>query len=441
MRILVIGTGYVGLVSGTCFAEIGHEVVCLDHDSDKIKQLNKGKVPIFEPGLGQLIAKRKRIGNLHFTTKWKEALKDQEVVFLAVGTPTDPETGRANLSYLHSAVETLAQHLTQNITVVTKSTVPVGTGKHIKAMLEEKAPQYHCEVVSNPEFLREGSAVYDFMHPDRIIVGTGSERGKHIMQELYQPLANEGAPVLYMNIETAELTKYASNAFLATKIAFINEMADLCEGAGADIKTLVTGMAMDHRIGGKYMQPGPGFGGSCFPKDTSALTHIAQDCGTKTRIVEAVIEANDTRKKNMAKKIIHYMGGDVSGKTITVLGLTFKANTDDLRYSPSLVIIASLLEAGANIRCYDPMGMEHAQKEIRHDQLSFHGSSYEASTDSHAVVIATEWDEFAQLSPEQLAATVTTPTVIDLRNMLNKDAYEKAGFSYYRVGSQRSKKD
>jgi UDPglucose 6-dehydrogenase len=434
MKIVVIGTGYVGLVSGACFADMGHEVVCVDKNPEKITSLNKGKIPIYEPGLDAIVERNTENGRLTFSTTLKDVLHMAEVVLLAVGTPTDEKTGRADLKYIFAAAEEVAENLTHKVVIVTKSTVPVGTGKKVAKIFADKCPELECEVASNPEFLREGAAIDDFMKPDRIIIGAETIFSKNAMQRLYRKPIGEGTPILFTNIATAELIKYASNAFLATKIAFANEISDICEGVGANVDLVIKGMGMDHRIGGKYMKPGPGYGGSCFPKDTLALTYIAEDAGFPSRIVESVIDSNDDRRKRMVKKIIGACGGNVKGKKIAILGLTFKANTDDMRYSPSLIIIPELLKAGAEISVYDPEGMNEAKKELTQKEIHWCKDSYEAIKYADAMVILTEWDEFRELNLAKLKKALKSPLIIDLRNILNREELRDYGIEYVSVG-------
>lgn len=432
MKVVVIGTGYVGLVSGACLAELGSTIVCLDKDEGKIRDLKSGVIPIYEPGLEEVVSRNVGHERLSFSTDLKESLKDADAVLLAVGTPT--HEGKADLKYVFAAAEEVAEKLDRDIVMITKSTVPVGTGSKLAQILREKRPDLNCDVVSNPEFLREGSAVRDFLEPDRVVIGSNSDKGKELMQKLYRRLIGEGTPILFTNIPTAELIKYASNAYLATKIAFANEMADICEGVGADVELVIRGMGMDNRIGTKYMNPGPGFGGSCFPKDTVALTRIAADAGFRTQIVEAVVQANDRRKERMADKIIQASGGTVDGKNIAVLGLTFKANTDDMRYSPSLVIVPKLIEAGAVIQAYDPEGMQEAKKEFKTNKISYCSGMYEALNGADLMVILTEWDEFRKLDLSKLKASLKTGLVIDLRNILDAEDVRDAGLEYVCVG-------
>lgn len=434
MKIVVIGTGYVGLVSGSCFADMGHDVVCVDKDQNKVSRLKQGIIPIFEPGLEVIVKRNAEAGRLSFSSTLADVIDNTDVVLLAVGTPTDKETGRADLQYVMAAAEEVAKSLKNKAVIVTKSTVPVGTGKKVAAILEKYCPQLECDVASNPEFLREGAAIDDFMKPDRIIIGAETQFSKNSMQELYSKLIGEGTPILFTNIPTAELIKYASNAFLAMKIAFANEVSDICEGVGADIDLVVKGMGMDNRIGSKYMQPGPGYGGSCFPKDTLALTHIAHDSGFPTAIIEAVISSNDERRKRMVAKITSACGGYVNGRKIGVLGLTFKANTDDMRDSPSLVIVPALIEAGADVFVYDPEGMDEAKKELKQKTIKWCGSSEEVLEDADVAVILTEWDEFKQISADKFKSLLKTPLIVDLRNILDEESIKQAGIEYVSVG-------
>lgn len=435
MHIVMIGTGYVGLVSGTCFAELGWDVTCVDNNATKIAMLMRGDIPIYEPGLAEMVKRNMAAGRLSFSSDLQSAAVGADVVFLAVGTPMDENNGSADLSFLFSAAEELGAVLSSSVVIVIKSTVPVGTGKKVAELLKKQRPDLTLELVSNPEFLREGSAIADFLTPDRIVVGTSSTHAKEMLQRLYARLAEQQVPLLFTSVETAELIKYASNGFLATKIAFINEMADICEQAGADIHGVALGMGLDKRIGHNYLVPGPGFGGSCFPKDTLALTRIARDNGTISKIVEAVIQGNDKRKKNMVAKIVNACAGDVQGKTIALLGLTFKANTDDMRSSPSLVIIEELLAQGAHIRAYDPAGMENAKELLNNPvAITWCDNAYAAAEDAVALVIITEWNEFSGLDLTRLKKLVSSPVVVDLRNILDAEQVHKEGFCYYGIG-------
>lgn len=435
MKIAVIGTGYVGLVSGTCLAELGHKVVCIDNNKAKIAQLVQGHIPIYEPGLEALVRKHEASGRLSFSDQLAHAVQDVEVVILAVGTPTNEKTGRADLTYVFAAAKEVARAITKPTLIVVKSTVPVGTGQHVFKILRKYNPSVLCQVASNPEFLREGSAVEDFLKPERIIVGTVDDVAKETMNLLYEPLIQQGYPLLHTNIVTSELIKYASNAFLATKIAFANEMADICEGSGANIELVVKGMGMDARIGSQYMKPAPGYGGSCFPKDTLALTSIAKDAGSTASIVEAVIRSNGKRKYQMANKVAAAFDGKLKKKTLAILGLTFKANTDDMRYSPSLPLIEQLLKKGAHLKLYDPVGMQEAKKIIGNSkQIQWCKSLDEATAGADGCVIVTEWDEFKQMSLTRLKTAMAGLVLIDLRNILAPDVVKDAGFDYVSIG-------
>lgn len=434
MHIVMIGTGYVGLVSGTCFAELGWNVTCVDSNSTKISMLMQGEIPIYEPGLQEMVKRNMAAGRLAFSSNLQNAVTGADVVFVAVGTPMDEQDGSADLSYLFSAIQELATALSSSAVIVIKSTVPVGTGRKVAEKLLKYRPELALDVVSNPEFLREGTAIADFLNPDRIVVGLASAKAREVMQRLYSRLTEQQIALLFTSVETAELIKYASNGFLATKIAFINEMADICEQAGADIHDVATGMGLDKRIGHNYLIPGPGFGGSCFPKDTLALTRIARDNGTISKIVEAVINGNDKRKKNMAAKIVNACNDEVQGKTIALLGLTFKANTDDMRSSPSLVIIEELLAQGAHIRAYDPAGIENAKALCTSSMITWCDDAYNAAGDADALVIITEWNEFAGLDLARLKKNLRAPVIVDLRNMLDAEEARKEGFRYYGIG-------
>ncbi len=434
MKVVVIGAGYVGLVSAVCFSDMGHEVVCVDNDESKIKKLKQGVIPIYEPSLDKILDKNVKNGRLDFTTDIASVLEGAEVILLAVGTPTEEETGRADLKYVFSAAHEVAVNIRHKAVIVTKSTVPVGTGAQVADIFNKVCPAIGCEVVSNPEFLREGVAIYDFMNPDRIIVGADSIDSKNIMQRLYRSLIGAGTPILFTNIATAELIKYASNAFLATKIAFANEISDICEGVGANVDMVIKGMGMDKRIGGSYMHPGPGYGGSCFPKDTLALKYIATDAGFPTAIVESVIRSNDDRRKRMVKKIIAANDGGVKGKNIAILGLAFKANTDDMRYSPSLVIIPDLIDQGANIYAYDPQSMNEAKKELQHLDINWCDDVVSAITGSDALVILTEWEEFKKLDIAMVKSKLKGNIIIDLRNILSQEDVLSHGLKYISVG-------
>ena len=431
MRIAMIGTGYVGLVSGACLSEFGHSVTCIDKDAAKVAALRGGAIPIFEPGLDEVVAANVRAGRLSFATEMAEAVADAEAVFIAVGTPSRRGDGHADLSYVFAAAEELAAHLTGYTVVVTKSTVPVGTSRKVKEIVARTRPDAEFDVCSNPEFLREGSAIEDFRRPDRVVVGCDGERAREAMREVYRPLYLHETPILFTSPESSELIKYAANAFLATKITFINEMADLCEKLGGDVQDVARGIGLDGRIGSKFLHAGPGFGGSCFPKDTLALLKTSQDSGAPTRIVEAVVAVNEARKLRMAEKIEHAFGG-VRGKTVAVLGLTFKPNTDDMRDAPSLVIVPKLMSAGATIRAYDPEGAKEAAKEL--GGVTFCASAYDALEGADGVVLLTEWNEFRALDFARMKSLLKRPLMIDLRNVYRPAQMEAAGFTYVSVG-------
>jgi UDPglucose 6-dehydrogenase len=436
MRIAMIGTGYVGLVSGACFSEFGVSVTCVDKDADKIARLQRGEVPIYEPGLDQLVAVNKAAGRLTFTTDLKAALDGAEAVFIAVGTPSRRGDGHADLSYVFAAAEEIAQNLAElsanRTVVVTKSTVPVGTGRRLEHILAQRLSAGAFDVASNPEFLREGSAIQDFMRPDRVVIGTESEYARNVLQALYRPLYLLETPVVFTTIETAELIKYAANAFLATKITFINQVADLCEAVGADVQDVARGIGLDGRIGRKFLHAGPGFGGSCFPKDCAALVRTAEEAGRRLTMVEGVLEINDARKRGMADRIAAACGGDIAGKTIAVLGLTFKPNTDDMRESPSLAILPPLVEAGATIRVFDPEGMKEAKKLL--PDLDYCDDAYQAIEDADALVLLTEWNEFRGLDLARVKSLLRAPIVIDLRNIYQPQEMTDAGFIYHSIG-------
>ena len=432
MRIAMIGAGYVGLVSAACFSEFGVEATCVDRDLDKIARLHRGEMPIFEPGLADLVASNVEAGRLKFSSDLGSAVAAANAVFIAVGTPSRRGDGHADLTYVYEAAQEVAPILNGYTVVVTKSTVPVGTGDEIERIIRARRPDLSVDVVSNPEFLREGSAINDFMRPDRIIIGTSSERAREMMRQLYRVLYLIETPIVFTSRRTAEVIKYASNAFLATKITFINEIADLCESIDADVHDVARGMGLDGRIGRKFLHPGPGYGGSCFPKDTLALARIAEDSGVPLRIIAAVIQINDGRKRRMADKIIEACGGSVRGQTVAVLGLTFKPNTDDMREAPSLDIIPALLRAGASVRVFDPEGMEEAKKLL--DGVDWCESAYETATGADALAILTEWNEFRALDLVRLKALMRTPVVCDLRNIYNPSQMTEAGFRYTSVG-------
>jgi UDPglucose 6-dehydrogenase len=432
MRIAMIGTGYVGLVSGACFSEFGASVTCVDKDAGKIARLQRGEVPIFEPGLDQVIESNTRAGRLSFTGELAPAVAGADAVFIAVGTPSRRGDGHADLTYVFGAAEEIARALTGYTIVVTKSTVPVGTGRRVAEIIRSIRPEAEFDVVSNPEFLREGSAIQDFMRPDRVVIGCDSARAQEVMRELYRPLYLIETPMVFTTVETAELTKYAANSFLATKISFINEIADLCEKVGADVQDVARGIGLDGRIGRKFLHAGPGYGGSCFPKDCLALARTAQEAGSPVTIIETVTKVNDTRKERMAQRIIRACGGSVQGKTIAVLGLTFKPNTDDMRDSPSLTIIPALQAAGATVRAFDPEGMVEAQKVL--GNVVFCGGAYDAMQGADALVLVTEWNEFRALDLERVKGLLRSPTVIDLRNIYKPADMADAGFFYFSIG-------
>ena len=433
MKIAMIGAGYVGLVSGACFADFGHEVVCVDKAQEKIDALLKGKMPIYEPGLDQLVASNVAAGRLSFTTDIAEAVKDAGAIFIAVGTPSRRGDGHADLSYVYAAAKEIGETVDHDCVVVTKSTVPVGTGDEVERILKEVNTTNTIAVVSNPEFLREGAAIDDFKRPDRIVIGSEDDRASDVMREIYRPLFLNQAPILFTGRRTAELTKYAANAFLATKITFINEVADLCEVVGANVQDVARGIGLDNRIGAKFLHAGPGYGGSCFPKDTLAMLKTAQDNDVPQRIVEAVVQVNDNRKRAMGRKVIKALGGDARDKKVALLGLTFKPNTDDMRDAPSLAIVQSLLDAGAKITAYDPEGMELAAPMMPDVEMA--SDAYAAAKDADVVVIVTEWDAFRALDLGKLAGTVAQKTLVDLRNIYRRPEVERAGFTYYSVGS------
>lgn len=429
MNITMIGTGYVGLVSGVCFSDFGHQVTCVDLSEDKINRLNRGEVPIYEPGLEEVMAKNVKAGRLTFTTDLKSAVDGADAVFIAVGTPTRRGDGHADLSYVMAAAEDIANALTDYCVVVTKSTVPVGTNRQVFDVIKKTRPDAEFDVASNPEFLREGAAIDDFMRPDRVVVGVESERAKQVMGEIYRPLFLREFPIVYTDLESAELIKYAANAFLATKISFINEMATLCERVGGDIKAVAKGMGLDGRIGNKFLHPGPGFGGSCFPKDTSALARTGQEVGVPMTITETVMRVNDQIKRRMIDKIMALCNDSVNGKTIAVFGVTFKPNTDDMRDAPSLTIVPALIGAGAKVRVVDPQG--HHEGEHLLPGVEWCEDAYEAARDAECVIILTEWNEFRALDLEALAKAMKTPRMADLRNVYERGDVMASGFQAY----------
>jgi UDPglucose 6-dehydrogenase len=432
MRVAMIGTGYVGLVSGACFADFGHEVVCVDKDQAKIAALGRGEMPIYEPGLNELVAVNERAGRLKFITELKPAVAGADAVFIAVGTPSRRGDGHADLSFVYDAAREIARALEGFTVVITKSTVPVGTGDEVERIIRETCPDADCAVVSNPEFLREGAAIRDFKHPDRIVVGTTDARAHEVMNELYRPLYLNRAPIMFTDRRTAELIKYAANAFLATKITFINEIADLAEKVGANVQEIARGMGLDNRIGAKFLHAGPGFGGSCFPKDTVALLKTGQDNASPLRVVEAVVAVNEARKRAMARKVAQALGGELRGRTIAVLGLTFKPNTDDMRESPSIPLITALEDMGAKVRAYDPAGMGQAKSVL--GKVTFCDDSYSCAEGASALVICTEWEQFRALDFERLKKIMERPVLVDLRNIYRPEEATRAGFAYESVG-------
>ena len=432
MRVAMIGAGYVGLVSGACFADFGHDVVCVDTDAAKIARLNAGVMPIFEPGLPELVAANARAGRLTFTDDLAAGVRNAEAVFIAVGTPSRRGDGHADLSFVHAAARQVAAELTGYAVIVTKSTVPVGTGDEVERTIREARPDADFAVVSNPEFLREGAAIGDFKRPDRIIIGTDDARARQVMTELYRPLFLNASPLLFTARRTAELIKYAANAFLATKITFINEIADLCEAVGADVQDVARGIGLDNRIGSKFLHAGPGYGGSCFPKDTLALIKTAQDFGTPVRIVETVAAVNDIRKRAMAKKVIAAAGGSVRGKTVAVLGLTFKPNTDDMRDSPAIAVVQALQDAGAAVRAFDPEGVEQAKLVLT--DVVYARDPYDCVTGADAAVLVTEWDAFRALDMDRVRTLMAAPVLVDLRNVYRPDEMARRGIAYRSIG-------
>jgi len=436
MRVAMIGTGYVGLVSGACFADFGHHVTCVDMDAGKIAALQRNEIPIYEPGLDRLVETNARQARLDFTTDLKRSVIEADAVFIAVGTPSRRGDGHADLSYVHAAAREIAGALAGFTVVVTKSTVPVGTSDDVERIIQEARPDAEFAVVSNPEFLREGAAIQDFKHPDRIVIGTDDPRARQVMAELYRPLYLNQAPILYTGRRTAELIKYAANAFLATKITFINEIADLCEQLGADVQEVARGIGLDNRIGSKFLHAGPGFGGSCLPKDILALVKTAQDQATPLRVVEAVAAVNDARKRAMARKVAAAVG-NLRGKTIAILGLTFKPNTDDMREAPSVPLATALQDFGARVRAYDPVGIEQARSVLQ--DVTFCDGPYACAEGAHAVVIVTEWEQFRALDLDRLKAVMAAPVVIDLRNIYRPEELVGRGFIYESVGRSMNK--
>jgi UDPglucose 6-dehydrogenase len=432
MRITIVGAGYVGLVSGACFADFGHQVTCVDKDASKIAALQRGKIPIFEPDLDRLVQNNVKNGRLDFATDLAGPVREADAVFIAVGTPSRRGDGHADLSYVYAASREIAAAVDGFTVVITKSTVPVGTGDEVERLIRETNPSADVAVASNPEFLREGAAIRDFKFPDRIVVGTHDERARKVISEIYRPLYLNKAPVIFTSRRTAELTKYAANAFLATKITFINEIADLAEKVGADVQEIARGIGLDNRIGSKFLHAGPGFGGSCFPKDTRALIKTAQDHDAPMRIVEAVLAVNENRKRAMARKVASVFGGTLRGKTVSVLGLTFKPNTDDMRESPSIPLITALQDLGAKIRAYDPEGMEQSKTEL--SDICYCDGPYSCADGADALVIVTEWEQFRALDLDRLKRAMACPVIIDLRNIYQPQDVIAHGFRYESVG-------
>ena len=431
MQVAMIGTGYVGLVSGACFADFGHSVTCIDKDAGKIARLQSGGIPIFEPGLETLVARNVRAGRLNFTTEAADAVRQADAVFIAVGTPSRRGDGHADLSYVYAAAEEVAGLIDGFTVIVTKSTVPVGTGDEIEKIIHAKRPDAQFAVVSNPEFLREGAAIEDFKRPDRLVIGLNDERARTVMTELYRPLYLNETPILFTSRRTSELTKYAANACLAMKITFINEMADLCEAVGADVQQVARGIGLDKRIGGKFLNAGPGYGGSCFPKDTLALVRTAVDAGSRFRLIETTVAVNDARKKAMAAKITK-ASGDLAGKTVGVLGLTFKPNTDDMRDAPALDIIPALQAMGATVQAFDPEGTAEARQMLA--DVDFKDDAYAAAAGADVLVIVTEWDQFRALDLDRVKLLMNAPVLVDLRNIYNPDDVRRRGFRYASIG-------
>jgi UDPglucose 6-dehydrogenase len=432
MRVAMIGTGYVGLVSGACFADFGHTVTCIDKDAAKIERLQSGGIPIYEPGLDLLVAQNVKAGRLFFSTDAAEAVKTADAVFIGVGTPSRRGDGHADLTYVYAAAEEIAGLVDGFTVVVTKSTVPVGTGDEIEAIFKRVRPDADVAVVSNPEFLREGAAIEDFKRPDRVVVGTDDERARALMREIYRPLYLNETPIVFTNRRTSELIKYAANAFLALKITYINEMADLCEAVGADVQQVAKGIGLDGRIGGKFLNAGPGYGGSCFPKDTLALVQTAQDFGAPVQLIETTVRVNEARKKAMAKKVGAALSDDLAGKTVGVLGLTFKPNTDDMRDAPSLDIVPALQAAGAKVQAFDPEGTHEARQLLR--DVDFKDDPYDVAAGADVLVIITEWDQFRALDLDRIKLLMNRPVMVDLRNIYKPDDMRTRGFAYTSVG-------
>jgi UDPglucose 6-dehydrogenase len=434
MRIAMVGAGYVGLVSGACFSDFGHHVICIDSDQEKVAALKSGKIPIHEPGLDDLVANNVRQGRLAFGNDIKSAVGSADVVFIAVGTPSRRGDGHADLSYVYAAAREIARALSKFAVVVTKSTVPVGTSDEVERIMREQNPDADFAVVSNPEFLREGAAIRDFKHPDRIVIGTGDARARDVITEVYRPLHLNAPPILYTDRRTAELTKYAANSFLATKVAFINEIADLAEKVGANVQEVARGIGLDNRIGSKFLHAGPGFGGSCFPKDTMALIKTGQDNETPLRIIETVVAVNDQRKRAMARKVANAFGGNgnLRGKSIAVLGVTFKPNTDDMRDAPSIPLITALQDMGAEVRVFDPVGMPQAEKVL--ENVTFCEDAFHCAKGAHALVIVTEWEQFRALDLKEMASIMASSVIVDLRNIYSPEEVIRNGFHYCGIG-------
>ncbi len=432
MHVAMIGIGYVGLVSGACLADFGHHVICVDKDADKIASLTRGEIPIFEPGLHDLVRSNVRAGRLSFSTTVGAPVREADAVFIAVGTPSRRGDGHADLSHVYAAAREIAAALDGFTVIITKSTVPVGTGDEVERIIQEARSDADVAVVSNPEFLREGAAIHDFKHPDRIVVGMHDERAKEVVAEIYRPLSLNQAPILYTARRTAELIKYAANAFLATKITFINEIADLCEKVGADVQEVARGIGLDQRIGSKFLHAGPGFGGSCFPKDVRALIKTAQDQEVPLRILEAVASVNELRKRSMARKVSGMFAGNLRGKTVAVLGLTFKPNTDDMREAPSIAIITALQDMGARVRVFDPAGMDQAKAVLQ--GVQYCEGPYDCVDGTDALVIATEWEQFRALDLARIHDLMACPVIVDLRNVYRLEDMSKHGFAYTCVG-------
>ena len=432
MRVAMIGTGYVGLVSGACFADFGHTVTCIDKDAGKIERLKAGGIPIYEPGLDLLVAQNVKAGRLSFTTEAADAVRDADAVFIAVGTPSRRGDGHADLSFVYAAAEEVAGLVNGFTVVITKSTVPVGTGDEIEAIVRKARPDADVAVVSNPEFLREGAAIEDFKRPDRVVVGTEDDRAKEVMRELYRPLFLNETPILFTGRRTSELIKYAANAFLAMKITFINEIADLCEAVGADVQQVARGIGLDNRIGAKFLNAGPGYGGSCFPKDALALVRTARDAGAPVQLIETTVQVNDARKKGMADRVARAIAADLTGKTVGILGLTFKPNTDDMRDAPSLDIVPALQAAGAHVQAFDPEGTAEARLLLR--DVTFRDNPYDAAEGADVLVIITEWDQFRALDLDRIKLLMKRPVMLDLRNIYKADDMKARGFIYSSVG-------